>query len=519
MTCGVNSCNINDDRHLWKCSFCNKMYHAACIGVQRQREHLIEAFMIPMCADCQPILRKEADVRKLLYQQEQLVEDIHLQTDTNHRISADLKKFCLVSELFDSIEHLLNDVKATLAEINTNNQNMCSVVGQHMKSCDTHLHTTITGINESNSIILDKITKQLDERLSSLTKDVALSVKDAESSLPHPNNEAQLLEILEEVKFVSGAVSDIQKTTQHNNTEQHQKTLEEELAENSPTVNAKNDHTSPGWRFLRNKWHWRQDWSKFDGRQRSRRRNQKRINQHSPHINHPAFANKAKNNIENRKCNQLDKELLATARTKFAGPPSNTDHPIAALSGSGFIGFKLGETLNPYREKKQSQQINSNESPPTKTAAPSTALSHPLQQTDPTSPGWSLDPMHPPIVSMTQQSALGDGRYLKARLRDPKIMSIVRLYLAYLHDKETSFCHEGMTNTSAKIHLASEGLPTSVGELRNIFVEVHQEYGVPEKAALDDLAAFGRHLSNQRIQHLQRIRESTNKFHNPSFRK
>lgn len=182
MPCGVISCSINDDRFLWKCEFCNKKYHAACVGVQRQREHFITAFMVPMCADCQHILRKEADVRKLLHQQEQLVEAIHSQTDANHRIAADLKKFCLVSELFDSIEHLLNDVKETLAVINKNNNNMCSAVGQHMKTCDSQAHATITGINESNSLMSQKITKLLDERLSSLSNDMALSIKGAESS-------------------------------------------------------------------------------------------------------------------------------------------------------------------------------------------------------------------------------------------------------------------------------------------------------------------------------------------------
>lgn len=60
--------------------------------MQRHREHIITAFMVPMCADCQDILRKEADVRKLLHQQEQLLEAIRSQTDVNQRVAADIKK-------------------------------------------------------------------------------------------------------------------------------------------------------------------------------------------------------------------------------------------------------------------------------------------------------------------------------------------------------------------------------------------------------------------------------------------
>lgn len=206
----------------------------------------------------------------------------------------------------------------------------------------------------------------------------------------------------------------------------------------------------------------------------------------------------------------MDKQLLAIAKVQFAGPPSSTDHPIAALSVPKFINFRKGETINQHPAKQQAPHYNMNESPLSESVTLPTANQ---------SAGWSLDPLRPPIVSMTQQSAEGDKRFLKARLRDPKIMYAVRLYLEYLHDKEPSFCYDGMTNTSIKINLASEGLPTSVNELRKIFFEVHEEYGISQQAASEDLNSYRHHLTNQRIQHLQRMRESTDKFHNPNFRK
>lgn len=529
MPCGVKSCGSSDDRFLWSCFFCSKEYHAACVGVQRQREHFITAFMVPMCADCQDILRKEVDVRKMLHQQEQLVESIRSQIDTNQRVAADLKRFSAVSVLFESIEQLLNDVNNKLSIIDKSNKNMCSAVCQHIKSCDSQVLTTINGINESNNKFSQKITTILDERLPSLTNDEALLKELADAPTPQLNCESTFREILEEIKFVSGAVSGLQ-TNLTTYVAQPQKTLDEELAENSVSNNKTTqpnvDHSSPGWRFLGNKWRWMQDWSGYDAKQQTRRlqekvaekarrnrkrRKQQRIKQTKINGNSAHTSNIHKNIHQNehiRAC-KSDKQLLATAKVQFAGPPSTTDHPIAGLSVPKLINFRKGETINPYRTENQAQQ-NICESSPAEISTASTALA-----SRPT-PCWTPDPLRPPIVNLTQQSANGDGRFLKARLRDPKIMHLVRLYLAYMHDKDPTFCYDGMTNTSIKMNLASEGLPVAVMELRNIFFEVHEEFGVPKQAASDDLVSYCRHLNNQRIQYLQRIRESNDKFHKPA---
>ncbi|XP_055585335.1 glycosyltransferase-like protein gnt13 [Uranotaenia lowii] len=282
MPCGVISCSINDDRFLWKCEFCNKKYHAACVGVQRQREHFISAFMVPMCADCQPTLRKEVDVRKLLYQQEQLVDAIHSQTDTNHRIAADLKKFCLVSELFDSIEHLLNDVKETLANVNKNNSNMCSAVGKHMKAYDSQLNMTMTHINESNSTTSANIIKHLDERLNCLRNDLATPMKEAEQEIPQ-GTDSSILHILEEVKLVKN----------NNN-----------INSNYNTNNKSNNNIKHNVTHINN-------------RNNNNNNNSNRNKNHRNSNNHPQLP--------------LDKNLLAMAKTQFSGPPSSIEHPIAAF--------------------------------------------------------------------------------------------------------------------------------------------------------------------------------------------
>ena len=198
-----------------------------------------------------------------------------------------------------------------------------------------------------------------------------------------------------------------------------------------------------------------------------------------------------------RKYLPLDKDLLAAARVEFSRQLSQ--------GTPKFINFQKGETINPYKSQKTSVVPpvchNNNNFPPI--SEPAHSESDGL---------FEIDPLRPPIVRLTEQSAEGDGRFLKARLRDPKIMKIVRLYLAYMKDQNSTVCVEGMTPTSIKMLLASEGLPTAPEHLQRIFVEVHKEFGLSPADALADISAYRTHMASERTRHLQQLRESTNKF-------
>lgn len=192
--------------------------------------------MVPMCADCQDILKKEADVRKLLYQQDKLLKAMHSQNDTNLRIAADLRKFSLVSALFESIERLLNEVNETLAMVNKNNESIRSAISQHMESCDSRVATVVTDINLSNCTLSQKINNLFEDRLTCLRNDMALLTRNTESLTTSINqashqstHDSQLREILEEVKFVSANLSGLKLS--NTNDLLPNKTLEEELAE------------------------------------------------------------------------------------------------------------------------------------------------------------------------------------------------------------------------------------------------------------------------------------------------
>ncbi|XP_055523016.1 uncharacterized protein LOC129717191 [Wyeomyia smithii] len=167
-----------------------------------------------------------------------------------------------------------------------------------------------------------------------------------------------------------------------------------------------------------------------------------------------------------QRINASDKELLATAKVQFAGPPSSTDHPIAALSAPKLINFRKGETINSI-----------------------------TSQSEPENTAPLLGPMRPPIVRLTEQSAAGDKRYLNARLRDHKIMDTVRTFLAFLHDQPITVCIRGITKISASVMLAAEGLPTDLNLLREIFLDVHEELGISRDDALADLQSQRTSLS------------------------
>lgn len=123
-----------------------------------------------------------------------------------------------------------------------------------------------------------------------------------------------------------------------------------------------------------------------------------------------------------------------------------------------------------------------------------------------------LDPMSPPIVRLSRCSDLDNDRYLLARLRDPLILKPLRLFLAYLHDQPASTCMEGHTNTSIKLMLASEGLPSDVDSLRKLYYRFHNAYGIGPAEVEADLTSFGSYFRSENLLRLQKVRESHNNY-------
>lgn len=347
---------------------------------------------------------------------------------------------------------------------------------------------------------------------------------------------------------------------QDNEIEVRQKSLAEEL--NEQTVL----EIESGWRLIGSKKIWKPDWTDFDARQRTRRlqekeaekarrRNRKhrqqiqhqqqqqsqqhhqqrrqqqhlqqqqshqhlRRQQHQTNCNSDAGRNPSTPHF-NLKDNQFDqdnasssnffthsstklsdKELLDQARVEFSGQPPTT-------SNSNFINFRKGETINPYRKEKTPivPPLNATTPQPAKTSS---------QTPEVTDSMFCLDPMKPPIVRLTEQSAVGDGRFLLARLREIKVYDNLRLYLAYLKDQKPDVCIDGLTLTSMHVFFASNGLPTEPEHLMNIFMEYNSTIGISPKQTLTDLETYRKYVTTRRLQYLQHSREAANKFYLPT---
>lgn len=99
------------------------------------------------------------------------------------------------------------------------------------------------------------------------------------------------------------------------------------------------------------------------------------------------------------------------------------------------------------------------------------------------------------------------------KLRDPAVVDYARLYLAFLKDQPSYVCFEGNTVASIKLRLALAGLPTSPELLLRIFIALHLSVGNSTFEAQNDLIAYKRHVTNQHMLRMQKVRECHQKFY------
>lgn len=121
---------------------------------------------------------------------------------------------------------------------------------------------------------------------------------------------------------------------------------------------------------------------------------------------------------------------------------------------------------------------------------------------------------HQPIAVNSSHSTSDDKlAYLRTRLKDPKIMNLVRAYITFLHNQPTAVCFDGMTSVSAKMLLGLEGLPVEVNDLKDLYIKLHEASGISKESLLADLETYRSYIASERIQRLQRARETTDKFY------
>ena len=546
MQCYVPTCSTPfDQHHLWNClGNCGRSFHAACIGVKRGSEEDLQQHVLPICKQCRTHLHMEIDIRKIMQYQLEGSHSILTHIKTNDKTNQEA-----LNELHNKLLHIQEDIQKS-AEASSR---IHSAVITQTPALDFTLDEVKKAIVESTTDQNQKLAEsfgRISEIASSHRDDIIRTITSSEKC---PSD--IILAVHDEVRALTSSVNNLQEKE----IEIQHKTLAEELNENAVLESAE---IESGWRFIGSKKIWKSDWTDFDARQQTRRlqekeaekarrrhrkyrkqmqhhqqqqqeqqkqqqhqHRQQRLHQqqqtncnsdagHNSRPSTPHFNLNDNNNNNNNKDNAIisnssthsssklsDKELLDQARVEFSGHAPVT-------SNLNFINFRKGETINPYQKEKTPIV------PPLNATTPHSA------ETSSTTPEvtdsmFCLDPMKPPIVRLTEQSAVGDGRFLLARLRESKVYENIRLYLAYLNDQSTDTCIDGTTATSMKVFLASEGLPYEPGHLMAILKEFNLSIGISTKDTIDDLEAYRKHVTNKRLQHLQQARESANNFYRP----
>lgn len=483
----------------------------------------------------------EIDIRKIMQHHLEGSHMILTHIKTNDKTNQEA-----LNELHNKIIGLQEEIKKS-AEIASR---ILSAVLTQAPAMDFPLNEVRKAFEDTTSDQNQKLAEsfcRIQEITSSHRDDIIKTIASAEKC---PSD--IILAVHDEVRALTSSINKLQD----NEIEVRQKSLAEEL--NEQTVL----EIESGWRLIGSKKIWKPDWTDFDARQRTRRlqekeaekarrRNRKhrqqiqhqqqqqsqqhhqqrrqqqqqshqhlRRQQHQTNCNSDAGRNPSTPHF-NLKDNQFDqdnasssnffthsstklsdKELLDQARVEFSGQPPTT-------SNSNFINFRKGETINPYRKEKTPivPPLNATTPQPAKTSS---------QTPEVTDSMFCLDPMKPPIVRLTEQSAVGDGRFLLARLREIKVYDNLRLYLAYLKDQKPDVCIDGLTLTSMHVFFASNGLPTEPEHLMNIFMEYNSTIGISPKQTLTDLETYRKYVTTRRLQYLQHSRETANKFYLPT---
>lgn len=184
----------------------------------------------------------------------------------------------------------------------------------------------------------------------------------------------------------------------------------------------------------------------------------------------------------------------------------NTSHSHSkSVSGSEtsatarkLVNAKIIE-LNPKQSISSASSYRSVETPSSSTVNSSDTMSEfPHQQ-----------------IAVNSSHSTSDDKlaYLRTRLKDPKIMNLVRAYITFLHNQPTAVLFDGMTSVSAKMLLSLEGLPVEMNDLKDLYIKLHEASGISKESVLADLETYRSYIATERIQRLQRARETTDKFY------
>lgn len=169
MKCGIANCAMmSDNNFLWtSAGTCNRHFHAACVGVQRNSEELIRAFMLPLCIECQPQAKAELDLQKLAIKQQKMTENITHLLECSHKIITKSNSLSATIETLDGIESKLNELthgQKRIIEINKCNTNKI------LERTQTFMDTAVLDQNKAAETATEVATAALEHIKTTTTE-------------------------------------------------------------------------------------------------------------------------------------------------------------------------------------------------------------------------------------------------------------------------------------------------------------------------------------------------------------
>lgn len=123
--------------------------------------------------------------------------------------------------------------------------------------------------------------------------------------------------------------------------------------------------------------------------------------------------------------------------------------------------------------------------------------------------------MKNPIARMTLMSSNSqDQKYAVSRFRDPRILYLVRKYLAYLEKSDDLVIDDGDSKLTCEVKIKSEGLPLG-SKLKDMYYKFLREYDITEESVDKDLTALRSYYATSRLVRIQTAREKTSRWLSP----
>lgn len=505
---------------------CKQYIHYACCGIRRGFDEDLRKCMMFICNECKSILQKESGKEKAI-----IITLMKQLSDNNEEILNTVKtqfekassyvdlsknandKFSMISEAIDSImmEKLSgktddNEWKGRFHQIEEHLRTLSDTISNMNERLDMKYTQT------NNKSIFLEMNDINDSQINNMTLDEDVNLKDKNT-----DNDWQL--VGRKRKFQGNSIGNLVNGIPTNNsydilTEDLRKNIKDDITliienymkrETHQEKEISGPKDQSGWRNIGSggKRVWKKKWDSPREVDISRK-NSFKEGQRSSKVENMSRKNSFKEGQSFKRNDPIRKTIRRhNSHKSTKGINANVNKNTSAQGGlDEQMPKAVMKGIEKYREKYELFQSGG------------------IYQ-----PGSSNNNVKPIMKSGVHQTLSSSNDhdnklYMISRFHERNIYETTKIYLSYLHDKPPSCCVDGITPTSCRVSLSSNGLPTDSSKLRTLFYVYHETlpHGAIAREILDkDLEAYGRYMRNKQLANSKRMEQvfsPTRGFHN-----